>query len=161
MAKKYKIKKSDTARGDPDAPKTEEKYPTPRTQKRQRTPEEIKEYKKLALILFPWLVLIISVYFAFVRYSLQERNPDMMTAVMCAYLGLGIAFFFLWMVFNGGLKKFDASAFEKPEEMGYDEFCAVMEKLKKRHRQSKYFMIIGMPFIIALLIDLIMIVWGN
>jgi predicted nucleic acid-binding Zn ribbon protein len=63
------------------------------------------------------------------------------------------------MIFNGGLQKFDAAKYEKPDDMGYDEFCKILEKLKERHRQSKYFMIVFMPFFMVFLIDYLLIKW--
>ena len=145
-SKKYKIKKA----------KEETKI---EGQKRIRTPEEKREYKKLAIFLLLWIILVFSSYFAFVQYCEQTENETVIAVVMPVYAGLGIIFFLLWMIFNGGLKKFDVTKYEKPEEMGYDEFCKILEKLKERHRQSKYFMVVFMPFFMVFLIDYLLIKW--
>ena len=145
--KKYRIKKAEAGKNQTEAPG------------RDRTPEEKREYKKLALFLAVWVVFVFSAYFAFVRYCEQNEDGFLMSVVMPVYLGLGVVFFFLWMVHNGGLKKFDAARYEKPDDMGYDEFCKILEKLKGRHRQSKYFMVVFMPFFMVFLIDYLMIKW--
>ena len=67
---------------------------------------------------------------------------------------IGAALFLVWLVFNGGFKKIDVTKYEKPDDMGYDEFCRFIDKLKERQRQAKYFFILFLPFIVVLLIDL-------
>jgi len=123
--------------------------------RRERTPEEKQEYKKLALFLLGWLILVASVYFAFVQFE----NETAMFVVMLVYLILAIALFFVWLIFNGGFKKIDVTKYEKPPEMGYDEFCKFIDKLKERQRKSKYFLILFMPFIVVLLVDYVLIRW--
>jgi len=147
LPKKYKMKKRK---------EQEQENPAEQKVRRERTPEERREHKKIALFLVGWFVLVASVYFAFV----QTQNQTVMFGVMLAYLILGVIFFLLWMVFNGGLKKFDPERYEKPDEMGYDEFCSIIDKLKERHRKSKYFMVIFMPFFLVMLIDYLTIVWS-
>ena len=148
--KKYRIKK-----------KTEEVKAAEVKIKRERTPEEKSEYKKLAVFLLLWFVFIFSAYFAFVQYCEQAGNESVMSVVMAVYAVCGVAFFLLWMIFNGGLQKFDAARYDKPDDMGYDEFCKILDKLKERHRQSKYFMIVFMPFFMVFLIDYLLIKWKN
>ena len=152
MAKKYKAKKRKEEEQKQENNFIGKYASSPR---RERTPEEKKEYKKLALYFAGWFVLVASVYFAFV----QVENEAIMYGVMLSYVILGIIFFLFWMVFNGGLKKFDETSYEKPEEMGYDEFCGIIDKLKQRQKKSKYFMIVFMPFFMVMLIDYIIIVW--
>ena len=152
--KKYKLKKAEEEREE-DNSVFMGKYA--RSPRRERTPEEIKEYKRLALFLVGWVILVASVYFAFV----QLENEAAMSAVMFTYLILGAVFFLVWMILNGGVKKIDVTKYEKPEEMGYDEFCALLEKLKERQRKSKYFLILSMPFIMVLLVDYLIIIWGK
>ena len=145
--KKYKLKKR----------KEQEQEPLPVRGRRERTPEEIKEYKKIALFLVGWFILVASVYFAFV----QLESEPVMNVVFITYITLGVVFFLFWMVFNGGVKKFDASRYEKPDDMGYDEFCRILDILKKRQKKSKYFMVIFMPFFMVMLIDLLIIIWSS
>lgn len=150
-SKKYKIKKIKEIKKSPagEGAKT----------KRTRTPEEKREYKKLAVFLLVWVIFVFSVYFAVVRYCEQKEDEFLMSVVMPVYAGAGILFFLLWMIFNGGLKKFDITGYEKPESMGYDEFCNILKKLEARHRQSKYFMAVFMPFFMVFLIDYLLIKW--
>jgi len=134
-----------------------------RMPRRERTPEQKKEYKKLAAFLFGWCSFVAAVYILFVQIELNnlayldsagaEPEFPMMGVVMLAYLILGAALFLVWLIFNGGFKKIDVSKYEKPEDMGYDEFCKFTDKLKERQRKSKYFLILFMPFIIVLLVD--------
>ena len=155
MAKKYKAKK----RKDQEEQERENSFigKYARSPRRERTPEEKKEYKKIALFLVGWFILVASVYFTVVRLE----NEAVMGGVMLAYLILGAAFFLLWLVFNGGFKKFDASKYEKPDEMGYDEFCRIIDKLKARQKKSKYFLVVFMPFFMVMLIDYVIIVWSR
>ena len=72
---------------------------------------------------------------------------------------LGVALFFVWLVYNGGFKKIDVTKYEKPDDMGYDEFCVFIDKLKERQRKAKYFMILFMPFLVVMFVDLLIIRW--
>ena len=153
MPKKYKMKKRK---------EQEQENPVEQKVRRERTPEEKREHKKIALLLVGWFVLVAAVYFAVVQF-IAINEPDNLIVydvLRLAYLILGVVFFLLWMVFNGGLRKFDAERYEKPDEMGYDEFCSIIDKLKERHRKSKYFMVIFMPFFLVMLIDYLTIVWS-
>ena len=151
--KKYRIKKIKEETDEDNSVFTGKYARSPR---RERTPEEKKEYKRLALFLVGWVALVASVYFAFVKLE----NEAMMSAVMLSYLILGAVFFLLWVVFNGGVKKNDVTKYEKPDEMGYDEFCVFIEKLKERQRKAKYFLILFMPFIMVMLVDYLIIIWN-
>ena len=148
--KKYKVKKE---KEQEDYSRFVGKYA--RSPRRERTPEEKKEYKKLALFLLIWSVFIASLYFAFVRLE----NETVMFVVMLVYLILGMALFFVWLVFNGGFKKVDVTKYEKPDDMGYYEFCKFIDKIKERQRKSKYFLILFMPFIVVMLVDYLLIRW--
>ena len=154
-AKKQKEQKEQREQEEENNPRFIGNYA--RSPRRERSPEEKKEYKKLALFLLMWSVFVASVYFAFVRIE----DEFLMTVVMIAYLALSVVFFFLWLIFNGGISKFDASEYQKPAEMGYDEFCGFIEKLTERHRKSKYFLAVSVPFIVVMLVDFLMIIWGG
>jgi len=146
--KKYKIKKKEE--------QEEENSPYSRfigkygqSPRKERTPEEKKEYTKLALFLFGWIILVASVYFVCVQL---EFAP-----VMPIYTVLGVALFFVWLIYNGGFKKIDVTKYEKPDEMGYDEFFRFIDKLKERQRKAKYFLILFIPFLVVMLVDLYII----
>ena len=113
--------------------------------RKKRTPEQIKEYKKLALFLVGWAILVASVYYACVRLEFRPILPIYMIA--------GAALFCVWLVFNGGFKKIDVDKYEKPDEMGYDAFCDFIAKLKERQRKAKYIMILFMPFFVVMILD--------
>jgi len=125
--------------------------------RRERTPEEKKEYKKLALLLLGWLVLVASVYFTGIQIEQAhwERNQITegipFTPLICFIAG--IALFFVWLIFNGGFKKIDVTQYEKPDEMGYDEYCAIIDKIKERQKKAKYYLILFFPFFVVLLVD--------
>jgi len=146
-----------------------------RSPRKERTPEEKKEYAKLALFLVGWTILLAAVYMVFVR--IENNNYEdyinifgtnegykmsvMFTVVLYVYLIAGVSLFFVWLIFNGGFKKVDVTKYEKPDEMGYDEFCGFIDKLKKRQKKAKYYLVLFMPFIIILLVDFVMIFWGD
>ncbi|MCL2096787.1 MAG: hypothetical protein FWH10_07790 [Oscillospiraceae bacterium] len=130
--------------------------------RRERSPEQRAEHKKLALFLVGWFILVAAVYFAFTGYFDglgSDYVPVGGIIFLYVYLILGVVFFLLWLVFNGGFKKFDAERYEKPDEMGYDEFCGIIEKLKERQRKSKYFMALFMPFVIVMPLDFLIMRW--
>ena len=128
-----------------------------RSAKRERTPEEKKEYKKLALFLVGWIILVASVYYAGVQFEqLYWESHEITEGIpytTLIYTILGVVLFFVWLIYNGGFKKIDVTKFEKPDEMGYDEFCRFIDKLKERQRKAKYFLILFIPFVVVLLVD--------
>ena len=125
------------------------------SERKERSPEEKRELKKVALFLLVWFIFVFSVYFAFVQFE----NEFAMFVVMLVYLILGIVLFLVWVVFNGGIKKIDVTKYEKPDDMGYDEFCAFIDKLKERQRKAKYFVILFLPFVVVMLVDYMLIRW--
>ncbi|MCL2814256.1 MAG: hypothetical protein FWD23_06625, partial [Oscillospiraceae bacterium] len=129
--KKFKMKKE------------EENLPYGRLPKKKRTPEQINEYKKLGLLLVGWAILTASVYIVCVRFEFYPILP--------IYTFGGAALFFVWLIFNGGFKKIDLEKIEKPDEMGYDEFCKFIDKLKERQRKAKYFLVLFFPFLVIML----------
>ena len=135
-----------------------------RSQRKERTPEQKKEYKKLALFLVVWFVFVSSVYYAGIRleesYWISHHLTSGIPVIILIYMILGFSLFFVWLIFNGGFKKIDLEKFEKPAEMGYDEYCRRIEQLKERQRKSKYFLILFLPFIVVMLVDFLIIVWG-
>lgn len=131
--KKFKIKKEENL----------EEYKKP--PKKKRTPEQIREYKKLGLLLSGWTVLTASVYIVCVRLEFYPILP--------IYTFGGAALFFVWLIFNGGFKKIDLEKIEKPDEMGYDEFCKFIDKLKERQRRAKYFLVLFFPFLVIMIVD--------
>ena len=162
--KKYKAKKKKDAeidKNEESASSGFDRYGRP--PRRERTPEEKKEYKKLALMLIVWWTLVASVYYMFVQIengklkSFEETGAEpefsMMFAVMLVYLILGAALFLVWLIYNGGFKKIDVTKYEKPDDMGYDEFCRFIGKLKERQKKAKYILILFLPFILVLLMD--------
>lgn len=156
MAKKYKVKKAKEQEQDEenneDSAYSRFHGSYARSPRRERPPEQKREYKKLALFLLVWSVFVSSVYYACVQL---EFYP-----VMPIYTFTGFALFIVWLIFNGGFKKIDIEKFEKPEEMGYDEYCLRIEKLKERQRKSKYFLILFLPFLVAMLVDLLIMIWS-
>ena len=117
-----------------------------------RTPEEKREYLKLFLYLSGWIIITAGIYMVCVRLEFKY--------IMLIYEILGIALFLVWLVYNGGFKSPDLTQYEKPDDMGYDEFSAIIEKLKNRKKKSKYFLILFIPFPLIMLMDYIIIVWG-
>ena len=155
--KKYKIKKSEKKENEEkDSPQSKFIGEYARSPRKERTPEQKKEYIKLAVILFGTLILAAIIYFTFVLLE----NETLWLIVMTSYSIIGIVFLLLWVIFNGGLKKFDPDSFEKPAGMGYDEFCEFIETAKERNRKSKYFFALSMPFFIVIIIDFILLYWG-
>jgi predicted nucleic acid-binding Zn ribbon protein len=150
--KKYKLKK---------APEEEKEDSTSsrfigkfgQSPRKERTPEERKEYKKLALYLVGWTILLTAIYMTCVTL---EFRP-----VMPIYTIAGGVFFIVWLIFNGGFKKPDYTQYEKPDEMGYDEYCTLLDKLKERQRKAKYFMVLFLPFFLIMLVDYVIIFWGD
>lgn len=121
--------------------------------RKERTPEEKREYLKLMLYLLGWIILLSAIYMTCVQVGFQY--------IMLIYTVLGGALFIVWLVFNGGFKKIDIDKYEKPEEMGYDEFHRLRNKLKQRQKKSKYYLILFIPFPLIMLMDYIIIVWGD
>ena len=142
--KKYKIKKKEEQEEE-NSPYSRFLGKYAQSPRRERTPEEKKEYKKLALFLFVWIIFVASVYYACVQL---EFAP-----VMPIYTIAGVVLFVVWLIYNGGFKKIDVAKYEKPVEMGYDEFCRFIDKLKERQRKAKYFLILFIPFIVVMLAD--------
>lgn len=144
MKKKYKIKKGrDIEKDNPPASGFIGRYA--RSPRRERTPEQIKEYKKLAALLVGWSILVASVYYTCTQLEFRPILPIYTVALYALFLA--------WLIFNGGFKKVDVEQYEKPEEMGYDEFCAFIDKLKERQRKAKYFLALFFPFLAVMLID--------
>ena len=113
--------------------------------KKKRTPEQIKEYKKIALLLVGWAILAASAYIVCIRLEFYPILP--------IYTFAGAALFIVWLVCNGGFKKIDLEKIEKPDEMGYDEFCKFIDKLKERQRKAKYFLVLFFPLLVIMLLD--------
>jgi len=80
---------------------------------------------------------------------------------MPVYTIAGGALFVVWLIYNGGFKKPDYTQYEKPDEMGYDEYCALLDKLKERQRKAKYFLALFVPFFLIMLVDYVLIFWGD
>ena len=121
--------------------------------KKERTPEEKSEYLRLLLYLIGWVVFLAGIYMACIQIGFEY--------IMIIYEILGIGLFLVWLVFNGGFKKVDLNKYEKPDNMGYDEFSQFIDKLKKRQKKAKYFLILFIPFPLIMMIDYIVIVWGD
>ena len=162
--KKYKAKRKNGPEEEKEEPAASGffgKYA--RAPRKERTAEQKKEYKRLAVFLLGWWGFVAAVYILFVQIENNhlayldsigaEHEFSLMFAVMLIYLILGVALFGVWLIFNGGFKKIDVTKFEKPDDMGYDEFCKFIDKLKERQRKAKYFLILFMPFIVVLLVD--------
>jgi len=116
-----------------------------RSPKKERTPEQIKEYKKLGLLIVGWSILAASVYMTCVQFEFYPIMP--------IYTFGALALFLTWLIFNGGFKKIDLGKIEKPDEMGYDEFCRFIDKLKERQRKAKYFLALFLPPLVIMLVD--------
>ena len=121
--------------------------------KPDRTPEEIREYLKLFLLLITWIIFLSGVYMVCLQLEFELILP--------IYLILGVVLFFVWLIYNGGFRKFDLSKIEKPEETSYEEFTAFVHKLRERQKRAKYFLILFMPFFIIMLADYTIMVWGE
>jgi len=121
--------------------------------KREITPEQKKEYLRLFLYFTLWLVLTSSIYITCTAFEFFPIVP--------IYAVLGLVLFLIYVYFNGGMKKIDPSKFEKPEEMGYDEYETILARIRARHKRSKYFLILFIPFPMILLMDYVIIVWGE
>lgn len=121
--------------------------------RKERTPEEKREYKKLALYLIGWTIILATVYMTCV---MLEFRP-----IMLIYTIAGGALFLVWLIFNGGFKQIDVTKYEKPDEMGYDEYCRIIDKLKERQRKAKYYLILFLPFLLIMLVDYVIIFWGD
>ena len=147
MAKKkrFKIKKEEEPTEENNSPYARFIGRYGQSPKRERTPEQIKEYRKIALLLVGWAIFSASAYVACVQLEFYPIMP--------IYTFGGAALFLVWVIFNGGVKKVDLEKIEKPEEMGYDEFCRFMEKLKERQRKAKYFLVLFFPLLAIMLLD--------
>ena len=145
---KYKLKRTKKEKEDEKPPAGE---------KRRRTPEEIKEYKKLAVFLFGWLILVAALYIACIQIEeahwVKNQLSEGIPVTPLVYTIVGAALFLVWLIYNGGFKKIDFTQYEKPDEMGYDEYYGILEKLKERQRKAKYFLILFIPFIVVMLAD--------
>jgi len=159
LAKKYKLKKRRQEEEQEQDNSLQSRFigDYARSPRRERTPEEKKEYKKLALFLVGWFILVASVYFACIQieeaYWIRNRIVDGIPVTVLVYMILAAVFFLIWLVFNGGFKKIDFEKYEKPDEMGYDEYQRIIDKLKERQKKAKYFLILFMPFFMVMLID--------
>jgi len=122
-------------------------------ERRERTPEELREHLKLFLLLVTWIILLSGVYMVCIQLEFAYILP--------IYLILGTIFFFVWLIYNGGFKKFDFENIEKPEETSYEEFTAFINRLKERQRKAKYFLILFIPFFIVMLMDYTIMAWGE
>ena len=162
--KKYR-KKSAAAKIETETESITEKRKYGQMMKKDRTPEEKREYLKLFLYLIGWIVLLAGIYITCVQLekSYWERNQivERLPYTSLVYLILGFVLFCVWLIFNGGFKKIDIDKYEKPDDMGYDEFCQLRDKLKDRQKKSKYYLILFIPFPLIMLIDYIIIVWGD
>jgi len=140
--KKSKKKKTDELDELDELEEIKEKFPRI---KRERSPEEKREYKRLALFLVGWLVFVASLYVMFVQieeaYWIRNEMTEGVPVTALVYIILGAVLFFVWLIFNGGFKKIDVTKYEKPDDMGFDEFCRFIDKLKERQRKAKYFLI--------------------
>jgi maltodextrin utilization protein YvdJ len=121
--------------------------------RRVRTPEEKREYLKLFLFLITWIIFLTGIYMVCLQLQFEYIMP--------AYFALGVILFGVWLIFNGGFKKPDIDKIEKPEETSYEDFCAFIDKLKERQRKSKYFLVLFIPFPMIMLVDYVIIVWGE
>ncbi|MCL2157948.1 MAG: hypothetical protein FWH48_00905 [Oscillospiraceae bacterium] len=140
--KKYKMKKKEEYEG---SESNESKEIESRFPKKSRTPEQISEYKKLALLLVGWSILSASIYIACVQLEFYPIMP--------IYTIAAAALFLVWLIFNGGFKKVDVTKYERPEEMGYDEFCKFIDQLKERQKKAKYFLALFFPLVVIMLLD--------
>ena len=122
-------------------------------EKREKTPEEKREYLRLFLFLITWIIFLSAVYMVCIQLEFEP--------VMPIYTGLGIILFIVWIIYNGGFKKIEVEQLEKPEETSYEEFCAYTDKLKNRQKTAKYFLILFIPFPMIMLMDYVIFVWGE
>jgi hypothetical protein len=122
-------------------------------QRRNKSPEEMREYLKLFLFLITWSIFLSGIYMVCIRLWFEP--------IMLVYSILGAALFIVWVFYNGGFKKIDFEQIEKPEEESYEEFCAFVGKLKERQKKAKYFLILFIPFPMIMLIDYVIIVWSE
>jgi hypothetical protein len=143
--KKYKIKKEEREPEKKSTPYSRFAEQYNQRPKKKRTPEQIKEYKKIGLLLAGWAVVSASAYIVCVRLEFYPILP--------IYTFGGAALFFVWLIFNGGFKKIDLEKIEKPEEMGYDEFCKFTDKIKERQKKAKYFLVFFLPLFVIMLVD--------
>jgi len=121
--------------------------------KKELTPEKKKEFLHLFLYLVLWLVFTASVYITCTAFEFFPIVP--------IYAVTGLILFFVYVYFNGGIKRIDPAKFEKPDDMGYDEFENILERIRYRQKRSKYFLILFIPFPMILLMDYVIIVWGD
>ena len=121
--------------------------------RRERTPEEMREYGKLFLMLVGWIILLSAIYMVAIQLEFAYILP--------IYLIFGVVFFFVWLVYNGGFKKLDIEKIEKPEETSYEEFIVFINRLKERQRKAKYFLIVFLPFFLIMLMDYTIMAWGE
>ena len=121
--------------------------------KREKTPEETREYVKLFLFMITWIIFLLGVY--------MVCNELEFGLIFPIYAGLGLVLFIVWVIYNGGFKKIEVDNLEKPEETSYEDFCAFIEKLKARKRKAKYFLILFMPFILILLVHGAILNWSE
>ncbi|MCL2099857.1 MAG: hypothetical protein FWH24_05435 [Oscillospiraceae bacterium] len=120
---------------------------------RVKTPDEKREYLKLFLFLITWVIFLSAVYMVCLQLEFEP--------VMPVYTGLGAVLFFVWVIYNGGVKKIDTEKMEKPEETSYEEFCAFVDKLKTRQKKAKYILVLFIPFPVIMLADYVIMVWGE
>ena len=113
--KKYKAKrKTEPEKEEPATSGFFGKY-AGRPPRKERTPEQKKEYKRLAVFLVGWWSFVAAVYILFVQIESNkleyldsigaEPEYSLMFGVMLAYVILGVVLFFAWLVCNGGFKK--------------------------------------------------------
>lgn len=121
--------------------------------RREVTPEQKKEYLKLFIFLLLWSLLLTAIYMTCIRLEFEP--------IMLIYTAAGGILFLVWLIFNGGVRKIDISKYEKPPEMGYDEFHSFTEKLRERQKRAKIWMVLYMPFLFILAIDYIIIIWSS
>ena len=121
--------------------------------KRERTPDEKREYLKLFLFMITWIIFLSGVYMVCIRL---EFGP-----VLHIYPALGLILFITWLIYNGGFKRIETDNLEKPEDKSYEEFCAYVEKLKIKQRRAKYFLVLFIPFPMIILVDYMILIWGE
>jgi len=151
--KKYKVKKTRDEEEPEGSPYSRFIGKYGQSPRKERTPEEKKEYMKLALFLILWTIFLAAVYMTCVALEFEP--------IMLIYTIAGAALFIVWLIYNGGFKKIDVTKYEKPDDMGYDEFCRFTDKLKERQRKAKYYLVLFLPFIMIMLVDYIMMFWGD
>ena len=122
-------------------------------EKREKTPEEKREYLKLFLFMITWIIFLAGVYMVCIRL---EFGP-----VLHIYPAIGLILFIVWLIYNGGFRRIETENLEKPEDTSYEEFCAYVEKLKERQRKAKYFLVLFIPFPMIILADYVILIWGE